>query len=146
MIIENVKVSDLIPYIRNNKEHDKEQVKMIANSIKEYGFNQPLCIDKNNVVVVGHGRLLAAKELWLEDVPCVRMEDLTEEQINKYRILDNKLNESGWNIDNLKEELDDLGWDLSFGDLDISASDLFWDIFWDDEKEVREDKVPEVDL
>ena len=145
MIIENVKVSDLIPYIRNNKEHDKEQVKMIANSIKEYGFNQPLCIDKNNVVVVGHGRLLAAKELWLEDVPCVRMEDLTEEQINKYRILDNKLNESGWNIDNLKEELDDLGWDLSFGDLDISASDLFWDIFWDDEKEVREDKVPEVD-
>lgn len=128
MIIENVKVSDLIPYIRNNKEHDKEQVKMIANSIKEYGFNQPLCIDKNNVVVVGHGRLLAAKELKMDEVPCVRMEDLTEEQINKYRILDNKLNESEWDVLKLKEELNELG-DMNFGDLELTKEDLFPDLF-----------------
>lgn len=128
MIIENVKVSDLIPYIRNNKEHDKEQVKMIANSIKEYGFNQPLCIDKNNVVVVGHGRLLAAKELWMKEVPCVRMEDLTEEQINKYRILDNKLNESEWSELNLREELDMLE-DMNFGDLELNKEDLFPELF-----------------
>lgn len=128
MIIENVKVSDLIPYIRNNKEYDKEQVKMIANSIKEYGFNQPLCIDKNNVVVVGHGRLLAAKELWMKEVPCVRMEDLTEEQINKYRILDNKLNESEWDVLNLKEELEGLE-DMNFGDLELAKEDLFPELF-----------------
>ena len=128
MIIENVKVNDLIPYIRNNKEHDKEQVKMIANSIKEFGFNQPLVIDWNNVVVVGHGRLLAAKELWLKDVPCVRMEDLTEEQINKYRILDNKLNESEWDVLNLKEELNELG-DMNFGDLELDKEDLFPELF-----------------
>lgn len=128
MIIENVKVSDLIPYIRNNKEHDKEQVNMIANSIKEFGFNQPLVIDWNNVVVVGHGRLLAAKELGMEEVPCVRMEDLTEEQINKYRILDNKLNESEWDVLKLKEELEELG-DMNFGDLELSKEDLFPDLF-----------------
>lgn len=128
MIIENVKVNDLIPYVRNNKEHDKEQVKMIANSIKEYGFNQPLCIDKNNVVVVGHGRLLAAKELGMDEVPCVRMEDLTEEQINKYRILDNKLNESNWSVLNLKEELNELG-DMNFGDLELTKEDLFPELF-----------------
>lgn len=132
MIIENVKVNDLIPYIRNNKEHDKEQVNMIANSIKEYGFNQPLCIDKNNVVVVGHGRLLAAKELKMDEVPCVRMEDLTEEQINKYRILDNKLNESEWDVLKLKEELEELG-DMNFGDLELSKEDLFPDLFLEED-------------
>lgn len=134
MIIENVKVSDLIPYIRNNKEHDKEQVNMIANSIKEYGFNQPLCIDKNNVVVVGHGRLLAAKELKMDEVPCVRMEDLTEEQINKYRILDNKLNESEWDVLKLKEELNELG-DMNFGDLELSKEDLFPELFLEEDLE-----------
>ena len=128
MKIENVKVKDLITYIRNNKEHPKEQVNMIANSIKEFGFNQPLVIDNNNVVVVGHGRLLAAKELWLEDVPCVRMEDLTEEQINKYRILDNKLNESEWDVLKLKEELNELG-DMNFGDLELTKEDLFPELF-----------------
>lgn len=128
MIIENVKVSDLIPYIRNNKEHDKEQVKMIANSIKEFGFNQPLCIDWNNVVVVGHGRLLAAKQLKMDEVPCVRMENLTEEQINKYRILDNKLNESDWDVLNLKEELEGLG-DMNFGDLELNKEDLSPELF-----------------
>ena len=128
MIIENVKVSDLIPYIRNNKEHDKEQVNMIANSIKEFGFNQPLVIDWDNVVVVGHGRLLAAKELGMEEVPCVRMDNLTEEQINKYRILDNKLNESDWDVLKLKEELNELG-DMNFGDLELTKEDLFPDLF-----------------
>ena len=128
MKIENVKVKDLVPYIRNNKEHPKEQVNMIANSIKEFGFNQPLVIDWNNVVIVGHWRLLAAQELWLKDVPCVRMEDLTEEQINKYRILDNKLNESEWDVLNLKEELNELE-DMNFGDLELTKEDLFPDLF-----------------
>lgn len=142
MIIENVKLSDLIPYIRNNKEHDKEQVKMIANSIKEFGFNQPLCIDKNNVVVVGHGRLLAAKELKMDEVPCVRMEDLTEEQINKYRILDNKLNESEWDVLKLKEELNELG-DMNFGDLELTKEDLFPELFLEEDLGGNEEE-PEI--
>ena len=142
MKIENVKVKDLVPYIRNNKEHPKEQVNMIANSIKEFGFNQPLVIDGNNVVIVGHWRLLAAKELWLKDVPCVRMEDLTEEQINKYRILDNALNESDWDELNLKEELNLLG-DMNFGDLELTKEDLFPDLFIEPDDKVKEEE-PEI--
>lgn len=144
MIIENVKVDDLIPYIRNNKEHNKEQVNMIANSIKEFGFNQPLVIDWDNVVVVWHGRLLAAKQLKMDEVPCVRMENLTEEQINKYRILDNKLNESDWSELNLKEELDILG-DMNFGDLELSKEDLFPDLF-EEWGEILKEEKPEVEF
>ena len=144
MKIENVKVKDLVPYIRNNKEHPKEQVNMIAKSIKEFGFNQPLVIDGNNVVIVGHWRLLAAKELGLEDVPCIRKSDLTEEQINKYRILDNVLNESDWAELNLKEELDLLG-DLNFGDLEFQPEDIFPDLFIEPEGKVKEEK-PEVEF
>lgn len=144
MIIENVKVNDLIPYVRNNKEHDKEQVNMIANSIKEFGFNQPLVIDWDNVVVVGHWRLLAAKQLGMEDVPCVRMENLTEEQINKYRILDNRLNESAWAELNLREELDMLE-DMNFGDLELTKEDLFPDLFEEKEEKEKEEK-PEVEF
>ena len=144
MKIENVKVKDLTPYIRNNKQHPKEQVNMIANSIKEFWFNQPLVITKDNVVVVGHWRLLAAKELKMETVPCLRKEDLTEEQINKYRILDNVLNESDWAELNLKEELDLLG-DMNFGDLELSKEDLFPDLFIEPEEKVKEEK-PEVEF
>lgn len=144
MIIENVKVSDLIPYIRNNKEHDKEQVNMIANSIKEFGFNQPLVVDANNIVVVGHWRLLAAKELWLEKVPCVKLEDLSDEQIKKYRILDNKLNESDWAELNLRKDLDMLE-DMNFGDLELTKEDLFPDLFVEPEGKVKEEK-PEVEF
>ena len=142
MKIENVKVKDLVPYIRNNKEHPKEQVNMIANSIKEFGFNQPLVIDGNNVVIVGHWRLLAAEQLWLKDVPCVRMEDLTEEQINKYRILDNKLNESDWDELNLKEELDLLD-DMNFGDLELTKEELFPELFEELEDKLKEEE-PEI--
>ena len=144
MKVVDLDVNKLIPYDFNNKEHDKEQVNMIANSIKEFGFNQPLVIDWNNVVVVGHWRLLAAKELWLEDVPCIRMENLTEEQINKYRILDNKLNESDWSELNLREELDMLE-DMNFGDLELTKEDLFPELFLEPVGKIKEEK-PEVEF
>lgn len=128
MKVVDLEVSKLIPYDFNNKEHDKEQVNMIANSIKEFGFNQPLVIDANNIVVVGHWRLLAAKELWLEKVPCVKLEDLSDEQIKKYRILDNKLNESDWAELNLRKDLDMLE-DMNFGDLELNKEDLFPELF-----------------
>ena len=101
---------------------------MIANSIKEFGFLQPIVVDANNIVVVVHWRLLAAKELGMDKVPCIKAEDLTEEQIKMYRILDNKLNESDWNELNLKEELGMLE-DMNFWDLELSKEDLFPDLF-----------------
>lgn len=124
MEIIELKVNDLIPYEFNNKEHDEIQVNRIANSIKEFWFLQPMVVDKDNIVIVWHWRLEAAKKLWLETVPCIKAENLTKEQIKKYRILDNKLNESEWNLANLKMELDDL-WDLSMWELELSVSDIF---------------------
>lgn len=114
----------LIPYEFNNKIHNETQVNRIANSIKEFGFLQPLVIDKDNVVIIWHWRLEWAKKLWLKEVPVVVMEDLTDVQIKKLRILDNKLNESEWDLWNLKQELDSLK-DLSIGDLTLLKSDLF---------------------
>lgn len=80
MNIEYLKTSDLIPYSKNAKRHPAEQVKLIANSIKEFGFQQPIVIDKDNIVVIGHGRLLAAKRLKIDTVPIVRVDNLTDDQ------------------------------------------------------------------
>lgn len=116
-------VDDLIPYEKNTKKHDKKQIKNVATSIKKYGFVQPLVIDKNNVVVIGHCRLLGAKQLKMDTVPCVCVDDLTEEQVNALRIVDNKTNESPWDMDILPDELleVDLG-EFEF-DFDLSLDD-----------------------
>lgn len=106
--IEYFPVGSLKPYEKNAKKHPAEQVEHIANSIREFGFRQPLVIDKDNVLVIGHGRLLAAKKLGLDTVPCVRADDLTEEQIKALRLADNKTNESEWDFDLLGGELDDI--------------------------------------
>ena len=144
MDIKEISVDQLIPYEFNNKLHDATQVNRIANSIKEFWFLQPIVIDKNNVVIVGHGRLEWAKKLWLKTVPCLMAENLTDEQIKKYRILDNKLNESERDIDNLKLELEELP-DLDFWDLHLDVSDLFPDLeVAEEEKEIEEDEAPAV--
>lgn len=101
-------IRDLKPYKKNAKKHSKEQVEQIADSIKEFGFTQPVIIDKHNSVVAGHGRILGAKKAGLKKVPTVCLEELTEEQIKAYRLVDNKLNESEWDKKTLKEELDEL--------------------------------------
>lgn len=145
MDIKEISVDQLIPYEFNNKIHDATQVNRIANSIKEFWFLQPIVIDKNNIVVVWHGRLEWAKKLWLKTVPCLMAENLTEQQIKKYRILDNKLNESEWDVENLKLELDELP-DLDFWDLHLEVSDLFPDLKVEEtETEVEEDEAPEVE-
>ena len=118
------KTESLIPYEFNNKVHDEQQVNHIANSIKEFWFTQPIVIDKNNIVIIWHWRLEASKKLWLEKVPCYIIEDLNETQIKKYRILDNKLNDSERDLWNLKLELDEL-WDLNFWDLELEIGDIF---------------------
>lgn len=101
-------IKELKPYKKNAKKHPKEQVERIANSIKEFGFTQPVLIDKNNCVVAGHGRILGAKKAELKEVPTLCLDDLTEEQIKAYRLADNKLNESDWDSVLLAEELDEL--------------------------------------
>jgi len=127
MEIENVKAEKLIPYEFNNKIHDETQVNRIANSIREFWFLQPLVIDQNNVIIVGHGRFEASQKLWMKELPCVRVENLTDEQIKKFRILDNKLNESERNEDNLKIELQELK-NFNIGELEISIDELFPDL------------------
>ena len=130
MEIRNISVKDLIPYDRNTKKHDKTQINNVAESIKQYGFVQPIVIDKNNTVVIGHCRLLAAKQLKMKEVPCVCVEDLTEEQVKALRIVDNKSNESEWDFDILPDELAELdfdGFDFDFGideEEDFDENDL----------------------
>ena len=99
MLIEQIK-----PYENNAKKHTTKQIKQVANSIKEFGFNQPIVVDKDNVIIVGHGRYEASKLLGLTDVPVITV-DLTEEQANAYRLADNKLNESEWDMILVNEEL-----------------------------------------
>ena len=135
MQIEYVSIDSIKPYPQNAKKHPSEQVEHIANSIREFGFQQPIVVDKDNVVVIGHGRLLAAKKLNMDSVPCVRADDLTDEQIKALRLADNKTNESEWDFDLLDMELSDIEIDMEqFGfDLDID----------DEPQEVVEDEVPE---
>jgi len=133
MKIEEISVEKLIPYEFNNKIHWEIQINRIANSIKEFWFLQPIVIDKNNIVVVWHWRLEWAKKLWMKTVPCLRAENLTEEQIKKYRILDNRLNESPRDFENLQAELSTMP-DLNIWDLEIDINEEFDDIFPEETK------------
>ena len=124
MDIELLQVSEIIPYEKNAKKHPDGQITNIANSLREFGFRQPLVIDKDNVLVIGHGRLLAAKRLGLEYVPVTRADDLSEEQIKALRLADNKLNESEWDIDLLNIDLDDItDIDMSMFGFDLDGLD-----------------------
>ena len=123
MDIKNIAVKDLIPYEKNTKKHDDVQINNVAESINQYGFVQPIVIDKNNVVVIGHCRLLAAKKLKMADVPCVCVEDLTEEQVKALRIVDNKSNESPWDFDFLADELSEINLDAFNFDFGVSFDD-----------------------
>ena len=117
------KVSKLTPYDKNAKKRDERQIANVAQSISEMGWKQPIVIDGNGVVIVWHCRLLAAKKLKQKEVTCVVADDLTPEQIKKYRILDNKLAESPWDLDLLAEDADGLdfsGYDLDLG-LDVQS-------------------------
>lgn len=107
--IEYLSPDELKPYENNAKRHPAEQIEQIKESIKEFGFNDPIAIDKGNVVVEGHGRLIAATELGLEKVPVIRLDGLTEEQRKAYTLIHNKLTmNSGFDFSLLTLELDGL--------------------------------------
>lgn len=142
MKIEYFKTESLIPYEFNNRNHNEEQINRIANSITQFSFNQPIVIDESNIILVGHGRHLAAKKLGLKEVPVLVKKDLSETQKKAYRILDNKLqNDSTWSFDNLDLELgflEDNGFELEpwgLGDLR--------DLFDQEEPEVSDDEFDE---
>jgi len=106
--LEQIHPADLIPYARNAKKHDPEQVAKIAGSIREFGFNNPVLIDQSNGIIAGHGRVMAAIKLSLESVPVIRLSHLTETQRRAYILADNKLAElgGGWDEEMLKVELE----------------------------------------
>ena len=115
------KISELKHYKNNNKKHDDNQIKLICKSLLRYGFLQPIVIDKKNIIVVGHGRVLGASRAKMAKVPCLIAENLSEELINEYRIIDNKLNESAYNEENLSHEVEGLPDMLTyFDDIDFS--------------------------
>ena len=111
------KLADIVPYERNTKKHDETQIKNVAESIKKYGWVQPIVIDNDGTIVIGHCRALAAEKLGIEEVPCVVVSDLTEDEINALRIVDNKTNESPWDFDLLSAELPEI--DLSDFEFDF---------------------------
>ena len=130
-------IADVKPYARNAKKHDETQIANVAESIKQFGWQQPIVCDADGVIIIGHCRLLAAKKLGLKKVPVKTVDNLSEEQVKKLRALDNKLNESDWDFDLLAEDI---------GELDFSGFDIDWGIPADvDEKEIIEDEAPEVD-
>lgn len=100
MNILELNIKEVVPYANNPRKND-ESVDAVAESIRQFGFKVPIIIDKNNVIVAGHTRLKAAKKLGLKQVPCLRADDLTDEQIKAFRLADNKVAElSTWDIDN----------------------------------------------
>ena len=133
MKIESIPIECLIPYPKNAKKHDQRQISSVAESIKQYGFVQPIVIDSDGVIVIGHCRALAAKKLGMQEVPCVCVDDLTPEQVNALRLVDNKSNESDWDFDLLADEL--TGLDMSAFDFDWGLRDELDDSVVEDDYE-----------
>ena len=133
MEVKNRKLSSITAYGKNAKKHDKTQINNVAESIKQYGFVQPIVIDRDGVIVIGHCRAMAAKKLGMEEVPCVCVDDLTPEQVNALRLVDNKSAEDGasWDFDLLADELPEL---------DLSAFDFDWDFQDTDETELTNEE------
>ena len=133
MKVIDIPISELKPYERNPRNNENA-VDAVAESIKQFGFKQPIVIDSDHVIICGHTRLLAAKKLNIKKVPCVLADDLTEEQIKAYRLADNKVSElAGWNDELLAFEMDCIGAiDMSAFGFDIDAAvspDQFGDEF-----------------
>jgi len=109
MKIEQIAVAELIPYANNQRVHTEDQVHKIADSIKQFGFLTPCIVDKNNVLVTGHGRVQAADSIGMLEVPCIRADNLSEEQVKAFRIADNRLQDlSYFDESKVVSELQDL--------------------------------------
>lgn len=136
MEVKNVSISKIKPY-ENNPRDNEAGVDAVANSIKEFGWQQPIVVDKDNVIIVGHTRYKAAKKLGMDKVPVVVADNLSPEQVKAYRLADNKTGElTDWDMGLLDDELADIA--------DIDMSDFGFDLdLGDDEAEVQEDDFDE---
>ena len=142
-----IKISELTPYENNARTHSNEQIEAICNSIKEFGFINPVIIDENNMILVGHGRIEAAKVLGLDEAPYRRVTNLTEDQKRAYILADNKLSDlGGWDEDLLAQELGEIELDMSlFGFDNIELEDMDFkteDIIEDEAPEINDEEEP----
>ena len=134
MEIEIISIHDLVPYGNNAKEHPKEQIEQIKESIIKFHNNDPIAIDENNVIIEGHGRYEALKELGYEQVECIRLDHLNDDQKKAYRLVHNKLTmNSDFNFDLLEEEL------KTINDIDMGFFDFDLSMFDEIEKEIKEE-------
>ncbi len=136
MQIQSMKIDEVKPYPNNPRNND-DGVEAVANSIKEFGWQQPIVVDKDNVIIVGHTRYKAAKKLGIDKVPVVVANNLSPEQVKAYRLADNKTGElTDWDMGLLDDELADIA--------DIDMSDFGFDLdLGDNEAEVQEDDFDE---
>lgn len=146
MIIVEKQITELKDY-ENNPRHNENAIDAVAESIKEFGFKIPIVIDKDNVIVAGHTRRKAAEKLGMALVPCIVADDLTEEQIKAFRLVDNKTAElAGWDFSKLEQELSELA-DFDMSNFGFAKSeDIDIDSFFEDvepkEKEPKTIKCP----
>tara|TARA_R100000935_G_scaffold54898_1_gene84307 strand:+ start:414 stop:1685 length:1272 start_codon:yes stop_codon:yes gene_type:complete len=151
MKITDVKLEDITPY-HDNPRVNEDAIKVVKKSLAEFGFQQPLVLDKENVIIVGHTRFAAAKELGFEEVPCFIADNLTDDKIKAYRIMDNKSAEyASWNYGLLTKEITDLlelDYDLEFtGFTDVELEDMGFDMNLEafvEEPQSEEDEIPEI--
>lgn len=141
--IEYKNVKDIIPY-ENNPRVIEKAVDAVAESIREFGFKNPIILDKANVIVAGHTRLKAAEKLGIEKVPVIYADDLTEDQVKAFRLADNKVSEfSEWDFDKLEQELESIDMDLS--DFGFNSADICLDVNDEDfltDTEITKTKEP----
>ena len=143
MVIEFIKTADLVPYANNSRTHTREQIEQVAASIREFGFTNPVLIDKDNGIIAGHARTLAAFKIGMGEVPCIRLSHLTEAQKKAYVIADNKLAlNAGWDEDMLAKEIQDLVLEEFDVDLIGFTAEELDDILNIDEKTIIEDEPP----
>lgn len=147
MNIQQMRLDEIVQYDKNPRKND-QAVKYVQESIKQFGFKVPIIVDKNNVIVAGHTRYKAAKNLRLETVPCVIADDLTEEQVKAFRLADNKVSEfATWDFELLNSELDilqDFDIDMAdFGFYNAFDENQFEDMFNSEAEEAEEDDQEE---
>ena len=147
-------INELHPYEKNPRFNDNA-VELVKNSIEEFGFKNPIIIDKDDVIIAGHTRLKAAKELNIKEVPVIVADDLSEEQVKAFRLADNKVSEiAEWDFDLLDEELDDI-FNIDMTDFGFDIDDLDEDIeielnkekddefYWFEQDEIIKDNIKE---
>ena len=144
MKIQHIAIEDLILYNNNPRRIPDEAVRAVASSIREFGFKVPVIIDKDNVIVAGHTRILAARELGLEEVPCIVADDLTPEQVKAFRLADNKTSElTGWDFEKLDLELEELGLDMSIFGFEVASEEADTGAFFTEAETVEPLEKPD---